>query len=108
MSKISITSTEEFDAITTSLNDSLNRIKDIFNEDNKTMNQLLSDPKKWSGKAKNKTQEKFSEFSSYYPSITESLENFVKFLAETSENYKAFEASVDRSIDQNDMNLDVN
>lgn len=108
MSKIVITSTEEFDEITLKLNDSLNRIREIFDEDKRTMDDILTNPSVWSGRARNKTDEKFQEFSSYYPSITESLENFVRFLAETSEKYKAFEASVDRSIENNEVNLNVN
>lgn len=108
MSQISITSIEEFDEITLNLLNSLNRIREIFYMDKKTMDDILTNPKVWSGRAKDKTDEKFREFSSYYDPITESLENFIKFLAETSEKYKEFESSVQRSADNNAANLNVN
>jgi len=108
MSTISITNSVEFDDVVLKLNDSLNRIRDIFNEDGRTMADLLDDPRTWSGKAKNKTEEKYREFASYYPSITESLENFIVFLANTSESYKALEQSIDRSAEENASNLTVN
>ena len=59
MSQISITSTEEFDDITLKLLESLNRIRDIFNEDKIAMNDVLTNPKVWSGRAKNKMEEKY-------------------------------------------------
>ncbi len=108
MSTISITNSDEFDDVVLKLNDSLNRIRDLFDQDSRTMSDLLDDPRVWSGKAKNKTEEKYREFSSYYPSITESLENFIVFLAQTSEAYKELEQSVNRSIENNFDGLMVN
>ena len=108
MSNITITSIEEFEESVNKLNDYLNEIRDLFNEENKSINEVLSNPRAWSGSARNKAGDKYVELSNMYPQITESLENFVKFLATTAENYKAFEQSVIRNLDDHSDILDVN
>ncbi len=105
---VSITSIQEFDDITNNLNDSLNRIRLLFDEEGKSISMLFENPNSWSGKAKESAKEKYTDLSSMYPSITESLENFVRFLVTTSVKYKQFETSVNNDIETNISNLDVN
>ena len=105
---VTITSINEFDTIVNNLNNSLNRIKELFGEEQKGINSFLENPQSWSEKAKNKASEKYSEISDMYPSITQSLDNFVSFLVNTSASYKRFEQEVNNNIDSNETMLDVN
>jgi hypothetical protein len=43
-----------------------------------------------------------------YPSITESLTNFVTFLEDTSDSYKEFIQTVNNNIEENVDTLNVN
>ena len=108
MSNITITSTEEFEDSVNKLNGYLNEIRDLFNEENKSINEVLSNPHAWSGNARNTASDKYTELSNMYPQITESLENFIRFLATTVENYKEFEQSVITNLENNSDTLDVN
>ena len=108
MSNITITSIEEFEESVNKLNGYLNEMRDLFNEEHKSILEVLDNPRSWSGNARNKASDKYTELSNMYPQITESLENFIKFLANTAENYKAFEQSVISNMDNNSTSLDVN
>ncbi len=106
--RISITNLDEFDDVVNNLNSILNRIRDLFDEENKTMDTILNNPRAWSGKARDAADDKYKQFSQVYPSVTQSLENFVRFLGTTASNYRAFEMSVNKNIDNLSDNLNVN
>lgn len=106
--RLSITSIEEFDEITNNLLNSLNRINTLFGNEKKDVQVFFDNPKAWSGKAKEKAMEKYGLLSNSYPSITESLNNYVQFLVNTSNNYKKFEMETNRSLENNSSDLNVN
>ena len=106
--RLSITSIEEFDEITNNLLNSLNRINALFGKEKQDVKMFFDNPRSWSGKAKDKAMEKYELLSGSYPSITESLNNFVKFLVNASNSYKKFEMETNRSIESNSNTLNVN
>ena len=103
-----ITSIAEFDSVVVDLNNSLNRLKNLFGEETKSLKMFLTNDSSWNGKAKSKANEKYEEISNMYPSITQSLDNFISFLVNTSEKYKQFEQSLNTDVETNKEDLDVN
>ena len=103
-----IASIEHFDSIVNNLNGSLSRIRNIFNEEKSSVNTILNSSSEWKGKAQVSAMDKYNELSSTYQSIIQSLENYIKFLSNASNSYKAFDNSVNRNIDDNMSFLNVN
>ena len=103
-----ISSIEQFDSIVNNLNNSISRIKDIFNEEKNGANTIFNSSDVWKGKAQESAASKYNEMSSNYQSVTQTLENFVKFLSTASSSYKAFDNSVNRNIEDNLSSLNVN
>ena len=105
---ISITSIEEFDTIVNNLDNCLKSISNSFNTESKSINNLLENPEVWSGKAKDKAYDKYTELSSVYSPVSESLTNYVNFLKDVSNNYKVFESSLNQKMETYDSELNVN
>ena len=106
--QVQINSIEEFDDVTNILHTSIKRIEDNFNLEKNKMMKLNGDKNVLSSKSQRSLNEKYIQLNELYPSIVESLNNFAKFLNETSANYKAFERSTNQSVEQNLSNLNVN
>ena len=62
----------------------------------------------WSGVVQEKIYSKYIELSSCYNTVVESLCTYIKFLDNTIFNYKDAENILNRSIDKNMDNLNVN
>ena len=106
--KTSITNINDFDNSVIKLNEILNKIKDLFGEETKSVNELFNNSESWSGGSRDVANEKYQELSSMYPSICASLENYVAFLKDTATNYRTFEESVNSDIEANNDMLNVN
>ena len=52
--------------------------------------------------------EHYTGVSSHFPDIIDQLNSYVLFLAETIENYEKRDQAMDKDIDDNKNNLDVN
>jgi hypothetical protein len=106
--RISIHSIEDFDRIVSNLNNCLNNIKQSFDIESKSMNEIFDDPKSWSGKSRDKANEKYEIITKVHPNVIESLQNFVTFLEDTSNRYKELEKSTNDAIDKYSEELNVN
>ena len=106
--QISITSIEEFDKIVENLNNELNKIKESFDSESNNMKKILDNKEVWSGKARDKANEKYEKMTNIYPKVTQSLENYVSFLKDTSNRYKELEKSTNDAIEKYSNELNVN
>lgn len=104
MNSILINNTMEFEKEINSLQSSLSRIKDIFQKENVNMNKI-DNTDIWSGKTQQSITEKYDELKENFPVIEESLENYIKFLRLTLENYKNTEIKINTNIDNVQKNL---
>lgn len=107
MNSILINNTMEFEKEINSLQSSLSRIKDIFQKENVNMNKI-DNTDIWSGKTQQSITEKYDELKENFPVIEESLENYIKFLRLTLENYKNTEIKINTNIDNVQKKLNVN
>jgi phage-related protein len=105
---LKITKINDFDDVINNINGSINRIRNLFDEEEKSVNIFLENPHAWSGNAKDSAGEKYAELSSTHPTIIESLDNFINFLVNTSSNYKLLNESILSDIENKIDNLDVN
>ena len=106
--KINITSTDEFDSSVERLNNILNKMRESFDLETKSLNELFNNSEAWRGNSRDAANEKYQELSSMYPSICASLENYISFLVDTSNNFKEFEESVNNNLENNTDTLNVN
>ena len=104
---IEITSVSEFEGIIATLKDSLRRISDNFDVEKNDMKKI-DKTDVWSGEVQEKIYSKYSELSECYSPIVESLETYIKFLDNTVASYVAAENTINKNIDSNFDNLNVN
>ena len=84
-----------------------NTIKDALGyEDNSS--KRFEDQEIWDGKAGESISRKIKEYKECFPTMVESLETYIKFLRETLDNYKRAEETLNKSIESNAEELNVN
>ena len=104
---INISSFEGFETVINNLTKSLNTIKDALGyEDNSS--KRFEDKEIWDGKAGESISRKIKEYKECFPTMVESLETYIKFLRETLDNYKRAEETLNKSIESNAEELNVN
>lgn len=107
MSKEVITDSNKFEEIINNLEASLPNIKSIF--DSQSANyERINETDAWSGKTQQIIYQKYRDLTKNYEPILNSLNNYVKFLKITIENYKNYETSLNSSIEDNEENLKAN
>ncbi len=107
MSNVVISDSSKFEAIVNNLEKSVQRINDVFTDENNNIEQI-NNTKCWSGKTEETVYGKYRELTNNYEPIKEALTNYVKFLKITLENYKQYEAMLDRQLEENSENMNVN
>lgn len=107
MGKIVITDTDKFESIISSLEGTLPVIEDVFRNQNNYY-QSINHTDAWSGETQQVISDKYDELSKNYDSINESLRNYIKYLKITVSNYKNFETLANKSVDENEIELNVN
>lgn len=105
--QIIITDTSKFENIIKTLKESLLRIDNNLKAE-KEMMKKIDKTDIWSGVVQEKIYSKYIELSSCYNTVVESLGTYIKFLDNTIFNYKDAENILNRSIDKNMDNLNVN
>lgn len=104
---VNISSFEEFEIIILNLTKSLDKIKEALNyEENSS--KRFEDKEIWDGKAGESISNKIKEYRGCFPTMIESLESYIKFLQEIHDNYKNAEETINKSIMNNEENLNVN
>lgn len=107
MSKTIIKDASSFEAIINNLEDSLKTIYEIFERQDGNFNQM-NDKEVWDDDIETIMFDKYKTLSKNYQPICESLTNYIKFLKITLENYKVFESQMNKNIENNLDNLNVN
>ncbi len=107
MNKIVITSSEEFEGVISSLEQSLARIRDIFDIEEKDYKKIDSTDT-WTGASQKVISVKLQELSRNYEPICYSLDLYIRFLKKTLADYKAMNEAIDRNAEEMAQQLDVN
>ena len=107
MSKTTIKNDNEFEKIIRDLERTIPAIEDAFELQNRNF-RMIDGTDNYRGKCQQAISEKYNEVKSNYETIDEALINYIKFLKLTLNNYRHYEATLNRSLDENSENLDVN
>ena len=107
LSNITITNSLEFEQIIKNLKESLDRMKDCFNSETNLMKKI-DNTEIWTGEVQSIVYSKYMEISKCYDPVVESLSIYIKFLETVINNYKNEESAINRSVENNLENLDVN
>ncbi len=99
---------EALDLINFKLEDKTKKLDDLYKELNNKLSILDGNSIVWKGKAQEAFYEHYTGVSSHFPDIIDQLNSYVLFLAETIENYEKRDQAMDKDIDDNKNNLDVN
>ena len=105
--KINISSFESFETVISNLNKSLNTIKDALGYEDES-SKRFEDKEIWDGKAGASISAKIKEYKECFPPMVESLETYIKFLRETLENYRRAEETINKAVENNAEELNVN
>ena len=104
---IVITDSGQFEEVINSLEDSYNKLVDIFaNEKNKK--EEINETDTWTGNASQAMYGKYQALSENFTPIEYSLSVYIKFLKKTLEDYKRVEEEISTNIDMISEQLDVN
>jgi len=106
-SNIVITNSEEFRSIIVAIEESYNKIRDIFDKE-KTNKEEINETDTWSGNASKAMYEKYRQLSENFEPIKYSMAVYIKFLKKTLEDYERLEQEMSRNIDIVANELDVN
>ena len=107
MSNVYITDSDKFEEIISTLESSIPNIEDIFNNQNNNFNSI-DGTDIWQGDTQRVISSKYDELSQNFTPIVDTLRDYIKYLKITINNYKNLENKIDKSIDENLENLNVN
>lgn len=109
MRKIIITDSNAFESEIMEFENELTKIKDIFDSERKNTDKIKDDDNKiWSSETQRTIYDKKREFQENFSPIEEAIETYIKFLKKTLEDYRRFEETTNKSMEQQSNNLDVN
>lgn len=83
------------------------KIKEIFENQDKNIDKI-NKTEIWSSKTQESICNKYDELKLQYSDIEVSLDNYVKFMKNTLEEYKKLENMINSDADNNAANLNVN
>ena len=98
---------EEFESIIESIETSSNNIEEVFKKIDKTMDKLHNNDV-WQGMANESYYNRYKTLSILFPKVNMTLDNYIKFLKTTLDNYTRLENTINQSADNNSTSLDVN
>lgn len=106
MKKILITNYNQFNEIILSFEKSLSNIKEIFSNENKTF-EKINETSIWTGKTQQVIYSKYKLLAKNFEPIEESIQIYIDFLKNTLQEYKDNEDYLNKNLELNDENLDV-
>ena len=104
---IVITDSGQFEEVINSLEDSYNKLVDIFANE-KNNKEEINETDTWTGTASQAMYGKYQASSENFTPIEYSLSVYIKFLKKTLEDYKRVEEEISTNIDMISEQLDVN
>ena len=106
-SNIVITDSVRFEEVIASLEESYNKIQEIFEKQNKNKEEINSTDI-WSGYGAKAMYAKYDELSKNFAPIDYSLQIYIKFLKKTLDDYTKLVQEIDRNTNEMASSLDVN
>ncbi len=105
--RIFIANSDSFETSIMVFEESLKKISDIFENQNKNMEQI-NGTEIWTGMVQKSIYEKYIEMKNNYPTIEESLKAYIDFMKKVLMDYKRAENEIDRNAEINASELNVN
>ena len=106
MNKVVITDNAKFQDVIDNIEQSYNKIKDLFANQKKNANEI-GGTNVWSGATADAVHDKYLQLIENFGPIEYSLELYIKFLKKTLEDYKLVEKEINRNIEDMSQTLDV-
>ena len=107
MKKILITDYNQFNEVILNFEKSLANIKEVFSNENKNF-EKINETSIWTGKTQKVIYNKYKLLANNYEPIEESIQIYIDFLKNTLQEYKDNEDYLNKNLELNDENLDVN
>ena len=107
MSDITIKDTKTFEKIVNELEQIVPQIDNSFVVQNKNFS-MINGTDIYKGKCQSVISKKYDLFKKNYEPVNEALNNYVKYLKITLENYKEYEKTLNSAIDDNVDGLSIN
>ena len=107
MSNIVIEDFNRFESIINDFNNMTNKLSDLLKNENNSFNSL-SEKNIWQGDLHEILINKYTELSTNYETIINSLNGIENFMRNTLEEYKLLENSLNNDLSYNANNLDFN
>ena len=104
--KILITDSAQFEEVIRALEDSYNKVKDIFQSQKRNAEEI-NETDTWTGATAEVMYNKYKLLSDNFAPIEYSLDLYIKFLKKTLEDYKRAEEEIERNINDIEQSLDV-
>ena len=107
MNNITITDSDKFAEVITSLENSYNKLVEI--KENENINkETINATDVWTGNAQKSMYDKFDELINTYEKVDYSLDIYIKFLKKTLEDYKLINDEISKNIDKVENELNIN
>ena len=103
-----IKSIAQFQEVETNILKIRNEIADIFNKEKTNAEKINGSTNTWVGKTQETIYKKHKQLSDNYDQILETLDIYLDFLKNTRESYVAMDKAINRNIERNTNELDVN
>ena len=100
--------TDGLELVVSLLNEKINSIEEIFNDIDKKMLKIDGTSEVWQSTSQDAVYKSYKTISNTFPNMVEQLTSYKLFLEKTIANYKKGEADINKEINDNENNLDVN
>lgn len=107
MSKVVITDSNRFERIINELEKTIDDYRDVFSLQNRNFS-MIDGTENYRGQCQEVISRKYNDVKKNYQEIDDALVNFIKFLKMTLKKYKDYEREIDKAVDRNEEELNVN
>ncbi len=107
MNDIVITNFNDFEKSISVFKESLDKIEEIFDKQDKTVEQINS-TEIWTGQIQKTIYNKYIELHENYELIEDALSTYIRFMQKVLSDYKKLEETIDKNASDNAVQLDIN
>lgn len=100
--------TEALEKVVSILEKKISNLKDIYDDIDKKLQNINGDTELWKGKVQESTYNYYLEISKDFPKTIEELNKYKSFLKNVITKHKDQNQSINKDIDNNGINLDLN
>lgn len=98
----------EFRKIIAALDNEINKLESIYNDINNKAQKLDGNDEMWHGNTQVAVYEYYESISKDFPDTVDRIKSFRDYLQTTLDNYINAEKSIDKDVDTNQENLNIN